>query len=151
MRGLLAGLTKEKGTTAIDSAYSVYTSHWGSAPEQAVVKKTVADIESDFLFLVPTQIALQLHANNSRSAPIGPTTRFYVSSWWQSVVFFLCHPLLCCRTDYTVLSPVEQKSKNTSKLHKIMKTVFLNGIYFKTDHSKHHITQHDSIDCKQLS
>lgn len=88
VRGLLAGLTKEKGTTAIDSAYSVYTSHWGSAPEQAVVKKTVADIESDFLFLVPTQIALQLHANNSRSAPIGPTTRFYVSSWWQSVVFF---------------------------------------------------------------
>lgn len=64
---------------------------------------------------------------------------------------FLCHPLLCCRTDYTVLSPVEQKSKNTSKLHKIMKTVFLNGIYFKTDHSKHHITQHDSVDCKQLS
>uniref|UniRef100_A0A8P4KPW7 Carboxylic ester hydrolase n=1 Tax=Dicentrarchus labrax TaxID=13489 RepID=A0A8P4KPW7_DICLA len=45
-----------------------YTSHWGSAPEQAVVKKTVADIETDFLFLVPTQIALQLHANNSSGA-----------------------------------------------------------------------------------
>lgn len=67
VRGLLAGLTKEKGNTAVGSAYSVYSSHWGSAPEQAVVKKTVADIETDFLFLVPTQIALQLHANNSRS------------------------------------------------------------------------------------
>lgn len=79
VRGLLAGLTKEKGTAAINSAYTVYSSHWGSAPEPAVVKKTVADIETDFLFLVPTQIALQLHANNSRSALIDPTTRFKVS------------------------------------------------------------------------
>lgn len=68
----MAGLTKEKGSAAVDSAFGVYTAHWGSAPEQAVVKKTVADIETDFLFLVPTQLALQLHANNSRSALIGP-------------------------------------------------------------------------------
>ncbi|XP_070820772.1 bile salt-activated lipase-like [Chaetodon trifascialis] len=65
VRGLLAGLTKEKGNAAIDSAYSVYTSLWGSVPEQEAVKKTVADIETDFLFLVPTQTALQLHASNS--------------------------------------------------------------------------------------
>ncbi|GLD70156.1 bile salt-activated lipase-like protein [Lates japonicus] len=65
VKGLLTGLTKEKGNTAVSSAYSVYSAHWGSAPEPAVVKKTVADIETDFLFLVPTQIALQLHANNS--------------------------------------------------------------------------------------
>lgn len=67
VRSLLAGLTKEKGSAAIDSAYSAYTYNWGSHPDQAVVKKTVADIETDFLFLVPTQIALQLHANHSRS------------------------------------------------------------------------------------
>lgn len=67
VRSLLAGLTKEKGNAAVDSAYSAYTYNWGSHPEQAVVKKTVADIETDFLFLVPTQIALQLHANHSRS------------------------------------------------------------------------------------
>lgn len=67
VRSLLAGLTKEKGSAAIDSAYSTYTYNWGSHPEQAVVKKTVADIETDFLFLVPTQIALQLHADHSRS------------------------------------------------------------------------------------
>lgn len=65
MRGLLAGLTKEKGNAAVDSAFGVYSAYWGPAPEQAVVKKTVADIETDFLFLVPTQLALQLHANNS--------------------------------------------------------------------------------------
>ncbi|XP_041854985.1 bile salt-activated lipase-like [Melanotaenia boesemani] len=68
VRGLLAGLTKEKGNAAVPSALSVYSVHWGSFPEPAVVKKTVADIETDFLFLVPTQIALQLHANNSSGA-----------------------------------------------------------------------------------
>ncbi len=76
VKGLLTGLTKEKGSTAANSAYSFYTSHWGSAPEQAEVKKTVADIETDFLFLVPTQTALQLHTKHSRSAVIGPTTKF---------------------------------------------------------------------------
>uniref|UniRef100_A0A672YNB8 Carboxylic ester hydrolase n=1 Tax=Sphaeramia orbicularis TaxID=375764 RepID=A0A672YNB8_9TELE len=68
VRGLLAGLTKEKGTAAISSAYGVYSAHWGSAPDPSVVKKTVADMETDFLFLVPTQIALQLHANNTSGA-----------------------------------------------------------------------------------
>ncbi|KAK5871773.1 hypothetical protein PBY51_004634 [Eleginops maclovinus] len=68
VRGLLAGLTKEKGATAVGSAYSVYSSNWGSHPEPELVKKTVADIETDFLFLVPTQIALQLHANNTSGA-----------------------------------------------------------------------------------
>nr|XP_061836021.1 bile salt-activated lipase-like [Nerophis lumbriciformis] len=68
VRGLLAGLTKEKGNAAVDSALSVYSAHWGSVPVPETVKKTVADIETDFLFLVPTQIALQLHANHSSGA-----------------------------------------------------------------------------------
>lgn len=68
VKGLLAGLTKEKGSAAVDSSFSVYSAHWGSVPDPAVVKKTVADIETDFLFLVPTQIALQLHANNTSGA-----------------------------------------------------------------------------------
>lgn len=81
VRDLLAGLTKEKGAAAVDSAYGVYSSDWGSHPEQAIVKKTVADIETDFLFLVPTQIALQLHADNSRSALAGSKNCFcYVYS-----------------------------------------------------------------------
>ncbi|KAK1893237.1 Bile salt-activated lipase [Dissostichus eleginoides] len=59
---------KEKGGAAVESSFSVYSSNWGSHPDPAVVKKTVADIETDFLFLVPTQIALQLHANNASGA-----------------------------------------------------------------------------------
>ncbi|XP_027873231.1 bile salt-activated lipase-like isoform X3 [Xiphophorus couchianus] len=68
VKGLLTGLTKEKGDAAISSAFDVYSVHWGLAPDPAIVKKTVADIETDFLFLVPTQIALQLHANNTSGA-----------------------------------------------------------------------------------
>ncbi|XP_059193363.1 bile salt-activated lipase-like [Centropristis striata] len=68
VRSLLVGITKEKGTAAVSSAYSAYSSNWGSHPEPAVLKKTIADIETDFLFLVPTQIALQLHADNSTGA-----------------------------------------------------------------------------------
>ncbi|XP_008294549.1 bile salt-activated lipase-like [Stegastes partitus] len=68
VKGFLAGLTKEKGSAAVDSSFGVYSAHWGSVPDPAVVKKTVADIETDFLFLVPTQLALQLHANNTSGA-----------------------------------------------------------------------------------
>ncbi|XP_023147261.1 bile salt-activated lipase-like [Amphiprion ocellaris] len=68
VKGFLTRLTKEKGTAAADSAFDVYSAHWGSYPDPAVVKKTVADIETDFLFLVPTQIALQLHADNTSGA-----------------------------------------------------------------------------------
>ncbi|XP_036000166.1 bile salt-activated lipase [Fundulus heteroclitus] len=68
VKGLLAGLTKEKGDAAALSAFNVYSVHWGLAPDPAIVKKTVADVETDFLFLVPTQIALQLHANNTSGA-----------------------------------------------------------------------------------
>ncbi|XP_017292107.1 bile salt-activated lipase-like isoform X1 [Kryptolebias marmoratus] len=68
VEGLLAGLTKAKGNAAVPSAFGVYSVHWGLAPEPAIVKKTVADIETDFLFLVPTQVALQLHANNASGA-----------------------------------------------------------------------------------
>ncbi|XP_024909619.1 bile salt-activated lipase-like [Cynoglossus semilaevis] len=65
VKGLLTSLTKAKGNAAAESAFNTYSSLWGSLPDQALVKKTVSDIETDFLFLVPTQIALQLHANNS--------------------------------------------------------------------------------------
>ncbi|XP_044189979.1 bile salt-activated lipase-like [Thunnus albacares] len=69
VKGLLAGLTKEKSNSpVITSAYNVYSANWDSIPDPAMMKKTVADIETDFLFLVPTQVALRLHANNTSGA-----------------------------------------------------------------------------------
>uniref|UniRef100_A0A8C6S9S3 Carboxylic ester hydrolase n=1 Tax=Neogobius melanostomus TaxID=47308 RepID=A0A8C6S9S3_9GOBI len=68
VRGVLSGLIKERSGPALDEAMDLYSSTWGSVPDQALVKKTVADIETDFLFLVPTQIAVKLHAKHSRGA-----------------------------------------------------------------------------------
>ncbi|CAL8252195.1 unnamed protein product [Boreogadus saida] len=68
VKKLISGLTQEKGAEAIQSVYSMYSANWGSVPQQDMVKKTVTDIETDYLFLVPTQVALQLHAQHARGA-----------------------------------------------------------------------------------
>ncbi|XP_059214427.1 bile salt-activated lipase-like [Centropristis striata] len=62
VRRLLAAYTKEKGKLGVDNAYSTYTSTWGSNPSKETVKKTVVEIGTDYIFLVPTQAALYLHA-----------------------------------------------------------------------------------------
>uniref|UniRef100_A0A8C7MYK3 Carboxylic ester hydrolase n=1 Tax=Oncorhynchus kisutch TaxID=8019 RepID=A0A8C7MYK3_ONCKI len=51
---LLSSLTK-KGEAATNNAFAEYT-------------KTVVMIETDYIFLVPTQVALYLHASNAQSA-----------------------------------------------------------------------------------
>lgn len=66
VRRLLAAYTKEKGQAGADIAYSTYVSHWGSNPSQETIKKTVVAIGTDYIFLVPTQAALYLHASNAR-------------------------------------------------------------------------------------
>uniref|UniRef100_A0A671YUT6 Carboxylic ester hydrolase n=1 Tax=Sparus aurata TaxID=8175 RepID=A0A671YUT6_SPAAU len=65
MKRLLASYTKEKGKNGLDSAYSTYTSPWGTNPSQETIKKTVVAIGTDYIFLVPTQTALYLHASNA--------------------------------------------------------------------------------------
>ena len=56
----------EKGTAAVNSSFATYSKHWGPNPEKATIKKTVVEIETDYLFFVPTQIALQLHAKYAK-------------------------------------------------------------------------------------
>ncbi|XP_005941422.1 bile salt-activated lipase [Haplochromis burtoni] len=65
VRRLLAALTKEKGESGLNNAYSTYTSNWGSFPTWDTIKKTIVDIETDYIFLVPTQAALYLHADHA--------------------------------------------------------------------------------------
>lgn len=65
VRRLLASYTKEKGKDGLDNAFATYTSSWGSSPSQETVKKTIVAIGTDYIFLVPTQAALYLHANNA--------------------------------------------------------------------------------------
>lgn len=66
VRKLLAAYTKEKGQAGADNAYSVYVADWGSNPSQETIKKTVIAIGTDYIFLVPTQAALYLHASNAK-------------------------------------------------------------------------------------
>lgn len=66
MKRLLASYTKEKGKAGLDHAFSTYTSNWGSNPSQETIKRTVVDIGTDYIFLVPTQTALYLHAANAK-------------------------------------------------------------------------------------
>ncbi|XP_061117109.1 bile salt-activated lipase-like [Conger conger] len=63
---LLAGLTKDKGEVGVNSSFSMYTQSWVPEPDQETVKRTVVDIETDYLFLVPTQTALHLHSSNAK-------------------------------------------------------------------------------------
>ncbi|CAJ1070933.1 bile salt-activated lipase-like [Xyrichtys novacula] len=62
VKRLLASYTKEGGNAALEAGYSTYTSAWGANPDRETVKKTVVEIGTDYIFLVPTQIALYLHA-----------------------------------------------------------------------------------------
>lgn len=66
MKRLLASYTKEKGKEGLESAYSTYTTGWGSNPNRETIKKTVVSIGTDYIFLVPTQAALYLHAANAK-------------------------------------------------------------------------------------
>ncbi|KAM8872771.1 bile salt-activated lipase-like [Synchiropus picturatus] len=62
LRRLLAAFSKDKGEAGMEVAFSEYSSQWGPAPSQETLKRTAVDVGTDFIFLVPTQTALYLHA-----------------------------------------------------------------------------------------
>ncbi|KAK9532855.1 hypothetical protein VZT92_010220 [Zoarces viviparus] len=64
MKRLLASYTK-KDQAAADLAYDTYTANWDPNPSQETIKKTIVEIGTDYIFLVPTQAALYLHAANA--------------------------------------------------------------------------------------
>ncbi|XP_040298236.1 bile salt-activated lipase-like [Bufo bufo] len=65
---LVQSLTITNDTAAIDMAYNLYTQAWGTNPDQEIIKKTVVDLETDYIFLVPTQEALALHYQHAQNA-----------------------------------------------------------------------------------
>uniref|UniRef100_A0A3Q1GKF9 Carboxylic ester hydrolase n=2 Tax=Acanthochromis polyacanthus TaxID=80966 RepID=A0A3Q1GKF9_9TELE len=67
VKRLLAAHTKEKGAAGYQNAYSTYSSAWDnpSNPSQTTIKKTIVEIGTDYIFLVPIQAALYLHASNA--------------------------------------------------------------------------------------
>ncbi|XP_069626922.1 bile salt-activated lipase isoform X2 [Haliaeetus albicilla] len=65
---LVKGLTVDRGERGANATYNLYTQVWGDNPDQEVMKRTVVDLITDYIFLVPTQWALYLHLQNARSA-----------------------------------------------------------------------------------
>ncbi|XP_054875023.1 bile salt-activated lipase-like isoform X2 [Amphiprion ocellaris] len=69
VKRLLVSYTKDKGAAGSEKAFSTYTSTWETNPSQKTIKKTVAEIGTDYMFLVPTQAALYLHAAKTMFYP----------------------------------------------------------------------------------
>uniref|UniRef100_A0A669C6B5 Carboxylic ester hydrolase n=1 Tax=Oreochromis niloticus TaxID=8128 RepID=A0A669C6B5_ORENI len=64
---LLAAYTKKKGEAGLDIAFAEYISNWDSTPSQDTIKRTAVEIGTDYIFLVPTEAAVYLHAANAKS------------------------------------------------------------------------------------
>ncbi|XP_041667300.1 bile salt-activated lipase-like [Cheilinus undulatus] len=67
LKRLLASYSKEFGKDSTDVAFAEYSSDWESSPSQDTIKRTGVDIGTDYIFIVPAQIALYLHAENAKS------------------------------------------------------------------------------------
>jgi len=63
---LVKGLTADRGERGANLTYDLYTELWGDNPEQQVMKRTVVDLATDYIFLIPTQWTLNLHHKNAR-------------------------------------------------------------------------------------
>ncbi|KAK0151746.1 Bile salt-activated lipase [Merluccius polli] len=70
VRMLLRTYTKGKGQAGLDAAFAEYTSQWGPNPSQDQMKITAVDIGTDYMFLVPTQMAINLHAAVAKQSPV---------------------------------------------------------------------------------
>ncbi|NXF90801.1 CEL lipase, partial [Eubucco bourcierii] len=65
---LVKGLTVDRGERGASLTYNIYTQDWGEKPDRETVKRTVVDLATDYIFLIPTQWALNLHLKNARTA-----------------------------------------------------------------------------------
>ncbi|NXC45717.1 CEL lipase, partial [Penelope pileata] len=65
---LVKGLTVDRGERGANLTYDLYTQLWGDNPDQEVMKRTVVDVATDYIFLIPTQWTLYMHLQNARTA-----------------------------------------------------------------------------------
>ncbi|XP_069792228.1 bile salt-activated lipase-like [Narcine bancroftii] len=65
---LIRGLTVDTKGQGVNITYEQYTRNWPSTPSQDTIKRTIVNLESDVLFLVPTQLALDLHYQHAQGA-----------------------------------------------------------------------------------
>lgn len=63
---LVSGLTVTKGREGARAAFDIYTETWAQDPSQETRKKTVVELETDIIFLMPTETALAQHRANAK-------------------------------------------------------------------------------------
>ncbi|NP_955901.2 carboxyl ester lipase, tandem duplicate 1 precursor [Danio rerio] len=68
VQALATALSRDRGQDAGIATFQEYTVNWGDKPNKEKVKQTVVELETDYMFLVPTQAALYLHTDNAKSA-----------------------------------------------------------------------------------
>ncbi|RXN12904.1 bile salt-activated lipase-like protein [Labeo rohita] len=67
IRALSMAFSESRGVDAGIATFEQYTFSWGSNPSETDIKKTAVDLETDYIFLVPTQTALYLHSDHAVS------------------------------------------------------------------------------------
>nr|XP_020026272.1 bile salt-activated lipase [Castor canadensis] len=65
---LVSGFTTTKGLSGARATFDLYTQSWAEDSSQETKKKTVVNLETDILFLMPTEMALAQHKANAKSA-----------------------------------------------------------------------------------
>uniref|UniRef100_A0A8C6BSL5 Carboxylic ester hydrolase n=1 Tax=Monodon monoceros TaxID=40151 RepID=A0A8C6BSL5_MONMO len=65
---LVSGFTITKGPSGAKATFDFYTKPWAQDSSQENKKKTVVHLETDILFLMPTEIAVAQHKTNAKSA-----------------------------------------------------------------------------------
>ncbi|KAF7663379.1 hypothetical protein LDENG_00212180 [Lucifuga dentata] len=53
------------GEAGLEQAFNEYSISWGMKPSREDIKRAIVDVGTDYIFLVPTQAALYLHAANA--------------------------------------------------------------------------------------
>ncbi|XP_059118182.1 bile salt-activated lipase [Peromyscus eremicus] len=64
---LVSGNTLNKGLKGAQTTFDIYTESWAQDPSQENKKKTVVALETDILFLIPTEMALAQHRAHAKS------------------------------------------------------------------------------------
>jgi hypothetical protein len=66
---LVSGFTTTKGLSGARATFDLYTQSWAEDSSQETKKKTVVNLETDILFLMPTEMALAQHKANAKLEP----------------------------------------------------------------------------------
>lgn len=122
MKRLLAAYTKDMGPAAAEMAFAEYSSNWGTTPSPDHIKRAAVDIGTDYIFLVPIQAAIYLHAANARSEQL-------LGAFFCQICMFY---LIATKTSFMILDRTSLKTLwwSSTGLRVLTPTGSLNPVYW---------------------